>query len=262
MADSATLAPTQVQSEEKPNSPLARWRILLDDFYKALTLPRVEVNLMYRATLDNDPFYRGLARDFYASTQRRQPRFPLIRHKALGVALAHLPSSFDEFFMAIEAAGRRNVKKAGRLGYRFAPINFNDHLVDIGEIWHSTDTRQGPMPEEFLKAEIKRCTDPPSRSLTHGWPYFGVLNGDKLFAYAGCFVCGEICILEQIYGHSAYHPDGIVPMLIVGIAQHLIESRPSVRYFCYGSYFGAGTTMRRFQRKFLFHPYKVKWVLG
>jgi hypothetical protein len=262
MAEFATLAPSQVESNGENSRSPERWRRALDDFREMLKLPRVEVNLMLSATRENDPFYQRLVLELYASTRRRHPRFPLIRQKTFGVALARLPDSFDQYFMAIEAAGRRNVKKARRLGYRFAPIRFNDHIADVTEIRRSTDRRQGPMPKEFLQEEVNPCTDPPSTTQLHEWPYFGVLKDEKLFAYAGCFICGEICFLEHIYGHSAFHSDGIVPMLIVGIAQHLIESRPSVRYYCYSNYFGASITLRRFQRKFLFLPHKVKWVLG
>ena len=69
-------------------------------------------------------------------------------------------------------------------------------------------------------------------------------------------------MLEHVYGHADRQPDGVVPMLIVGIAEHLIRQRPMVKYFCYGTYFGASTTMRRFKRKFLFEPHRVDWQLG
>jgi hypothetical protein len=241
---------------------LRSWvRQLIADVQVLRRLPRVEIDLMYRETRGNDPFYARVVKEKYETCRRRHRRFPLVGAYTLGVPIARLPATFDEYFMAIEASGRRNVKKAGRLGYRFAQINYNDYLADIGEIRRSADTRQGPMPKEFLSAPVGRCTDPPSTSITHDWLYFGALKDDKLYAYAGCFVCGEVCILEHIYGHASHHSDGIVPMLIVGIAKHLIESRPSVRYFCYSSYFGAGVTMRRFQRKFLFMPHRVKWSL-
>jgi hypothetical protein len=239
-----------------------RLRSMIRDAWEICRLPQVEIDLMCRAAANNDPFYERLVRDFYATTRRRHRRFPLFRQNSLGLALAHLPATFDEYFMAIEASARRNVKKARRLGYHFGPIEFNDHMADIGEIRRSAETRQGAMPDEFLTGEVPRCSDPPPKDDTHGWPYFGVLKGNKLVAYAGCFVCGQVCVLEHIYGHIAYQSNGVVPLLIVGIAQHLIEHRPPVQYFCYDTYFGASINMRRFKRKFLFRPHKVKWVLG
>ena len=211
MAEITTLEPNPAANNSGHSGSLFAFDALFATSVRCSRFPRVEVNLKYSEALHNHPFYRQLVLDFYSSTQRRHPRFPLVRQKTLGVPLLELPSSFNKYFMAIEAAGRRNVKKAKRLGYHSALINYNDHLAQIGEIRRSTDTRQGPMTKEFLHADIKPCTDPPSTTLTHGWPYFGVLRDDTLFAYAGCFVCGEICILEHIYGHSDYQSDGIVP---------------------------------------------------
>jgi hypothetical protein len=233
---------------------------LVRDLWEVPRLPRVQVCLQAERARANDPFYQQLVEEFYASTQSRHRRFPLIRANRLGVALCRLPRDFKEYFMKIEAAARRNVKKACRLGYEFRQIQYNEHLGDVAEIRRSARERQGALPNEFLNGDVRPSNNPPSLDTAHDYPYFGVLKEGKLYAYAGCFVCGEICLLEHIYGHAAWQPDGIVPMLIVGIAEHLIIRRPGVKYFCYGTYFGASLTMRRFKRKFLLEPHKVEWI--
>jgi hypothetical protein len=235
---------------------------LLRRFTEFHRMPRVTVNLMYSRTSANNPFYERLVRAKYAELQRRHRRFPLIRAFTLGVAICQLPTSFEEYFRRIEPSARRNVKKALRLGYAYQRIDFNAFLSDISEIWHSTEVRQGRLPDEMLEAEIRPCQDPPSTCNLHEFPYFAVLRDGKAFAYAGCLMCGDICMLEQIYGHAAFQPDGVVPLLITEITRYLIEERPDVKYFCYGTYFGASTTMRRFKRKFLFEPHRVSWKLG
>ena len=225
-------------------------------------LPRVTINLMHAATRENDPFFDRLVSGFYAETRRRHRRFPVIRHWQYGVALCVLPKSFDEYFMSVEAAARRNFKKAARLGYVFDRIVHNDRLAGMTEIHQSAEIRQGRMPEKMLTRPVAANTDPASRTNIHDYPYFGILKDGKLVAYAGCMVSGELFMIEQIYGHAAHHSDGVVPMLIISMAKHILERYPNVKYYGYGTFYGAGTTLRRFKRKFLFLPHRVEWVKG
>ena len=228
----------------------------------ALTrLPRITINLMAGATAQNDPFYGRVVREFYAGTQQRHPKFPLVRALEWGVAVCTLPPTFDDYCMQIEAAGRRNFKKCARNGYEFARIAYNDHLADIQAIRRSAPVRQGRLPEEFLNEELKPCLDPPSRTRVHDYPYFGVLREGHLVAFAGGLVSGAVFVLEQLYGHAAHQADGVVPFLLVNMVRYLREHFPSVQYCAYGSFFGAGTTLRRFKRKFGFVPCRVTWVL-
>ena len=225
-------------------------------------LPRVTVDLMVRDAAGNDPFFERVTRDFFRSSRKRHRKFPLIGVLTHGVALCELPETADEYFMMIEAAGRRNVKKANRNGYEFARVDYNDYLEDIGEIRRSTDQRQGRLDEAFLKGEVGRCENPESQTATHDYPYFGVLKDGKLFAYMGVLIAGELAIIEHIYGHAGVQSDGVVPKMIVDTAGYLMEHHPSVKYYGYGSYFGASETLRRFKRKFKFLPHRVRWVLG
>jgi RimJ/RimL family protein N-acetyltransferase len=48
---------------------------------------------------------------------------------------------------------------------------------------------------------------------------------------------------------------------LVKIAEDLYASYPSVKYYAYGTYFGARAPMRKFKRKFQFFPYHVHWIL-
>jgi hypothetical protein len=238
------------------------FRQLWEDLREAMRLPAATVDLMLRETKGNDPFYERMTRAFYAETRRRHRKFPLLRHWRYGVALCRLPATFDEYIGAIEAAGRRNCKKALRLGYRVERIRHNDHLDGIRAIHASTEVRQGEMPDELVHGEVKPCSDPPTRTTVHDYPYFGVLQGDKLVAYSGCFVCGEIFMIEQLYGHAAHHADGVVPLLLTEMARYAMTHYPRVKFYANEMYFGAGETMRRFKRKFCFEPYKVTWLLG
>ena len=235
---------------------------LIKDIGEIARLPRLSVDLMLRGSADNDPFFAKITKQFYASSRRRHPKLPLIGMLTHGVAICELPADFDAYFMMIDAAGRRNVKKANRNGYQFDRIAFNSYLDDIGEIRRSATNRQGELPDAFLKREVAPCDNPHSRSPVHDYPYFGVLKDGHLVAYMGVLVAGELAIIEHIYGHAGFQRDGVVPKMIVDTAGYLMKHHPTVKYYAYGSYYGASETLRRFKRKFRFAPYRVKWMLG
>lgn len=239
-------------------SLFALWR----DFCEFRSQPQITVNLMRECARENDPFFAGLVDEYYRYARMRHLRCPIFGRMTHGVAIATLPDSFDAYFMQIEAAGRRNFKKAQRSGYSFSRIDYNRYLDDIGRIRRSADYRQGKMPESFLNGPIRPVDNPLSRTNIHDYPYVGVLRDGCLYAYAGCFVAGEVCMIEHIYGDAAVQSDGIVPMLIISIAEYILTNYPHVKYYGYGTYFGARDEMRRFKRKFDFTPHCVAWLLG
>ena len=225
--------------------------------------PQVSIDLMCAGAADNDPFYDRVTREFYRDATRRHPRFPLVRHIEYGFAVCHLGDDFDAYLGRIDASARRNYKKSCRLGYTFGPVDYNAHLDDITEILRSADVRQGrPMPAAFFDGKAEAVRNPPSRSPLHDYPYFGITREGKLWAFASCLVAGELCSIQTIYGHSRHQPDGIVPMLIISMAGHMIENHKNVRYYAYGGYYGASETMQRFKKKFHFLPHRVAWKLG
>lgn len=235
------------------------WRMIGE--FRAM--PRVSINLMLDAAVRTDPYYADMTRREYAQAMGRHPKYWVIRHNVYGVALCRLPESFDKYYMGIEASARRNHKKAVREGCVFRRIAFNEHLDAIREVRQSTDVRQGRlMPQDLRSGAITPCKDPPSSSPLHDYPYFGVFREGKMLGYAGCFIGGEICEVEQILGHADHLSLGPVPLLLIGIAAYLYQSHPQVKFFAYGTYFGAGETLRRFKRKFGFVPHRVDWELG
>ena len=241
---------------------VARVRRLRSDIDELRRLPTVEIHLMAdRARARNHPFYAELVREHYRDATRRHPKFPLIRHIEWGVALCRLPATFDDYFMMVEGAARRNYKKATRLGYHFRPIDYDDHLREIEAIHRSTTVRQGPMPAHLM-GTLKPVGNPQPRDRVHGYPAFGVFNAEGVLrAYATCHIAGEICMMEDIYGDARHQSDGYVPLLYLSIGKYLLENHPEVKYFSYGTYYGASPTLRRFKRKFRFLPHRVIWKL-
>jgi hypothetical protein len=235
---------------------------LIRDLIDMFRRPKILINLMYSDSKINDPFFAKIVLDFYNESQKLHPRLLLIKKYQFGMAFCNLPGEFSNYLKLIEPSACRNYKKAKRNKYVFNQIIFNDYLKDIQEIRQSTDIRQGKISKAFLQNNVQPCMNPISQSYIHDYPYFGVLLNNKLVAYAGCLISGEMCMIEHIYGHYAYEKDGIVPMLIIEIVNYILTHYPKVHFYGYGTFFGAKLQMRRFKRKFGFIPYRVIWNLG
>jgi hypothetical protein len=239
---------------------------MFSDLFRAIgefrEMPAIAVNLMYSSAQEAAPFYADMVWKHFEETRRRHPRWPFIGRLQYGMATCCLPKHFDDYFMVLEGSARRNYKKAAREGCSARRIDFNDHLDEIREIRQSSAIRQGRLvPTEFRQGLIGRCCDPPSTSPLHDYPYFGVFVNHTLVAYAGCMVAGDICCLEQIWGHVDHFGTGVVPYLIIEIARHIYRAHEQVRFYTYGTYFGAGQTMQRFKRKLGFLPHRIHWQL-
>ncbi|MDI1260538.1 hypothetical protein [Aquabacterium sp.] len=222
--------------------------------------PSISIDLRLSDTLNNHPFYREMTRQFHRNATRRHAKLPLIRQFEFGVAVSLLKSAPPPYSTRLGSPAKRNLKKALRLGYRFERIDYNQHRDEITAIHRSSKIRQGrAMPEHFFTARAPAIIDPPSTKTTHDYPYFGIFKEGTLVAYASCLIAGELCSIETIYGHDAHQADGVIPLLLVSMADHLVEHHPQVAYYVYDTYFGASETMRRFKRKFLFHPHRVTW---
>lgn len=225
------------------------------------TLPQVQIDLMHDKTGQNDPFFARITRQYFDYANKRHPRYLVIRQRSHGVAVCNLPPTFNDYYMLLESSARRNHKKAMREGCSFKRIDFNAHIEDIRKIWQSTDVRQGQMPEHMIRGEVTPITDPPSKTHFHDYPYYGIFFENQLIGYAGCMIAGTYCGVEQIYGHADHLTRGVVPQLFIGIAEDLYKNYPQVKHYCYGTFFGAGDTMRRFKKKFQFFPHRVQWKL-
>ncbi len=231
------------------------------DFRLLLGMSKVNINLMLSKTKGNVPFYGEMVNQFYSNAQRSHSRCRVIKNYAKGIALCLLSENFDEFFKEIDATIRQDCEKALRSGYTFQKINYNYFLSDIKEIHQSADRRREKLSEEFLKADLKECKNPLSLTNIHDYPYFGVLKDGKLCSYLGCFIAGEICLIEHIFEHAEHHSEGVMPFLIMETARHVLNAYPKVRFYGCGTYFGASESLKRFKRHVCFFPYQVNWLL-
>lgn len=258
-----TAPPRTARARADGSTMLGRLRQWTARIAEARRLPHLAIDLQCALTAGNDPFFERIVRDFYREAMRRHRKFPLVRQYQYGFCVCPLPAQFDDYFRAIEGAARRNYKKSLRLGYVFGRLDYNAHADEVLAILGSAHVRQGkPMPARLLRRQDNSISDPPSRSNRHDYPHYGVFRDGRLYAYASCLIAGELCAIQTIYGHAEHQDDGIVPMLIIGLAEQLAKDYPHVKYYAYGSYYGASTTLQRFKRKFGFMPHVIHWKLG
>jgi hypothetical protein len=237
---------------------MMQWKDVVDLF----SLPRVRINLMSDKTQDNDPFYAAAVSRFYREATALHPKALFVARKyEFGYAVCALPAEFDDYFMALDSSARGNYRKALRLGYTFSRFDYNAYLGDIRDIWMSTPVRQGVLPLKMREGAVTPIADPPSRTHFHDYPYFGAFKQGKLVAYAACLVAGELCSINDLYGHHAYMGDGVVPLVLIDVARTMGQRYRSVKYYGYGTYFGASASLRRFKTKFNFQPHRVTWQL-
>ena len=236
---------------------------IFEKFRELYALPQVTINLKYSSIPEDDQFFHRITSEFFLDSTQPHPKFPLVRRKTLGYTVCRLSPIWEGYSTQIQASARRNCKKAMRLGYSFEQIDYNVHLEDISQIIRSAPIRQGKSMPKWMIAENPPCINEHiSRCAQHDYPTFGIRQHGRLVAYAGCFIAGDLCEIQTIYGHARHQPDGIIPLLIVSIGNTLIRSYGNVKYYSFGTYFGSGETMRRFKRKFGFYPHRVTWELG
>lgn len=233
------------------------------ELYKLIfTSPTIELSLQLDATKENDPFFASMTSKYYKDAITRHPKMPLFGKLTRGVAVCELNGDFDSYLKGIESSGKRNVKKAKRLGYTFKLIDFNEHLDEVWDIRKSTSVRQGAMPTEFLNNRPQKHCNPTSNTTIHDYPYFGIFSEDnQLVAYAGCFLAGDVIELSHYYGHAEHQKNGIIPFLITSIAEYVIANHAQIKAFTYGGYIGASPTLQRFKKKFNFLPHRVIWSI-
>ena len=207
------------------------------------------------ATLHFDTRYHPEdVRNTHRSFTRPHPRYKVIGHKQLGVALIdlrHMPATSA-------AGGAANyVSKARKRGYRLAQIDRNDHVDAIHAINLSVPNRQGrPMDAHYQK---KSASYEPQRH----YRYFGVFDQrGQLVAYCNMGRFGNFCALAQLLGYR--NNDGVMHLMIADIVSLLHAERQAADgpdYLMYDTFFGAQPGLRQFKTLLGFIPYRVRYTL-
>jgi hypothetical protein len=198
-------------------------------------------------------------RSLYSAFTRRHARWRLIQSHRWGVALMRVPDRYDAFFQDPDRSHlRREVNRAHRAGFTFAPIDGLARLDEILAINRSAEERQGRsmlpgyLDEGTMRRYFERSAD-----------VFGVTDAaGVLRAYLSLHTCGEIASLELVLGHADALRQGIMWPLFTGTIQELIRRRQAERrptWFMYDMFSGASQGMRQFKCWIGFESYRVSW---
>jgi glycosyltransferase involved in cell wall biosynthesis len=224
-----------------------KYRALLSELRR---MPRVRLH--FQAHLNPSE-----VRATYLSFTKPHPRFPLVCHKSIGVALVNL-RQFDSPERYLAEIGGKNrgasfAQRARKRGYIFAPIDRNAYVDQIHAINTSLTERQGRPMTAAYTFRAQHFDQLPN------YRYYGVLAPcGKLVAYANMGFYGDFAALAQLMGYR--NNDGIVHLLIVDLVSSLItEGR--ARFLMYDTFFGASEGMQSFKRMLGFRPHYVSYEL-
>lgn len=181
--------------------------------------------------------------------------------KRWGVALVHLPASFDDYLDGGPMQNlRRERRRAERAGFRYARLTPSDHLDAILEINRSAPTRQGrAMSGSYLDPEqVGRAFQ--GRNIIHG-----IVDGSgRLRAYADVPVIGDAFVFSRLLGHAHDLNRGVMYLLVSEVIREYIEAAggdaAAPEWAMYDTFWGASTGLAFFKERLGFRPYTVDWV--
>jgi hypothetical protein len=226
-------------------SSLPSLRRTIDDLRTAAAMPRVDI-VLSRGRPDEEELLRLF--------RRRHPRYKVVGHKVVGVALLPLDDIPDvDSYLAGRRTTRRRARRASRLAYSVEVVDPNARRSELLAIHASLPERQGrPIDADYLDAGATYETGPHV-------DYIGVLKDGAVIAYSRLQFAGEVAGMPRIMGHGDHLANGVMFLLGAGIVEHVKTARPEARYLMYDMYFGASAGLRQFKTHLGFQPYYVRW---
>ncbi|RPI28522.1 MAG: hypothetical protein EHM70_16630 [Chloroflexota bacterium] len=225
----------------------------LAHIYRAINeirkLPRVEIRL----------WGDDLTRHIYQNFTQPHPRYKLIRHKTMGVALVKLPATFQEYLAGKpKQALRTNRKHTQNGGYSFKSFCPMERIEEILEINKSSPVRQGrEMHASYTN--IKGVKEFAANKTS----IYGVFNREGILrAYAYTPICGEVFIFSRLLGHMDDLETGTMYLLVSEVMREMIDVKRQTgnpRWGMYDTFFGAAPGLRYFKQRLGFQPHIVKW---
>ena len=136
------------------------------------------------------------------------------------LALLRIPLSHDDYLKAVGAKTRNMIRKAQKQGYKFKEFDWNNYLDDIFIINTSKDVRSaGRMHGWYVKPVKPRHH---SEEEQRYWKYYGVFQGDRLWAYSNMVLCGDFAFFKYFIGHADHLKNGIMNYLLSCIVQEYV----------------------------------------
>lgn len=193
----------------------------------------------------------------YRNYTRPHPRYKIIGHKTVGVALLDLASfaNADAYLGPLQGKnlGAWHAKRARSRGYVIAAFDRNRHIDDIHAINTSIPERQGrPMDAHYREKTLH------FEQLAHFRTIGAFDREGKLAAYATFGIYGNFAAFSQLIGYR--NNDGAMHLLVTEIVCKLI-AEGQLDYLMYDTFFGAQPGLQQFKRVLGFRPYRARYEL-
>jgi hypothetical protein len=157
---------------------------------------------------------------------------------------------------------RQKVRRAIKMGYVFAPFEWDDYLDDIYEINTSKAERQGrPMTQAYRERPQPQGRMPEQPCPRHRNGFFGAFRDGRLYGYVLIVQSGEMMLFSKILGHGDHMEDGLMNLLVYEAVRWHHE-RSGTKYAVYYLHDSGTSGLQFFKRKMGFVGYVVRWQLG
>lgn len=224
----------------------ARWRLAR----VLIALPRAR--LRFRSSI-NPKDIRGTFHNF----TKAHPRYKIIGHKTVGVALLQLRhfTSVQDYLAQIQGRnnGAHHARRARARDYLVREIERNDYVDQIHAINTSLDTRQGRPMDDCYRYKQEVFESMPN------FKYYGVLDGSgRLVAYCNIGYYGDFAAISQLIGYRNNH--GVMHLLVVNVVESMIV-QGGLEYLMFDTFFGASAGLQNFKTILGFKPYRVSYSI-
>jgi hypothetical protein len=186
------------------------------------------------------------------------PDFARLAMARWPLAMLVIPENMEAYQKFIGDKSRNMLRKAARAGYTVRPFLSQHYLDDIFAINTSLEERGGrPMSEGY-----RLYPKPMDAALGRYCPRHAIVNigcffGEKLVAYCNLVLLGEMAIVNRILGHGAHLSQGIMNLLVQGVASACIGRQPAIRAVNYLTLRSSRKEIDRFKKSVGFRPYAV-----
>lgn len=150
------------------------------------------------------------------------------------MAMLNIPDDISTYFNTIGNKSRNIIRKCQKEGYIFKIVDPDDFLDDILAIRTSMDVRQGKPIAEYLKIKPKpKSIAPASHKPYYGRAFYGLFKDSKLVAYLTLSLYGELCQVDNIFGHGDHFKNGVMYLLVYESVGHIINKQPWIKCINY-----------------------------
>lgn len=195
----------------------------------------------------------------YQDLTARHARLRVVPAKRWGVALIHLPATFDDYLSgSSRKVVRQKRRSAMQAGLHYDLVRPLERLDEIMAVNLSAPTRQG-RPMSTMYTDRERV----ARELADVPVLHAVLDErDRLRAYTHVPCAGDVFIFSKVLGHADDLEAGIIYLLMTEVIRDQIARRDahgSPNWAMYDTFWGASKGLAYYKERLGFRPYTVDW---